>query len=271
MSRPYVFPAAGLVLALCLPTASAREATTSPGCNVDSPYTLQVDDRGMRLQAHGSATPRQVLIHDGTLVLDGRPQPVTAADARRLREIETGTRALLPDVAAVAREAVHIGFDALGGVHAALGGTPRKAREIEALRERALRRVEQTLGRGEWRPGSEGAAFEAEFAAAAAQIAATAAPTRASWLASTAEDGRLAQRLDAMEAALGRSIALREATLDAHAATLCAGLDRLHRLQERLELRLADGRPLRLFEFERDGVQDPGTQPPTGRDPARTD
>ena len=245
---------AASVLALWLTFSPASAASRhavggSRGCDVESPYVLQVDDAGLRFDAEGDASPRRVEIHDGSLRLDGTPQAVSAADARRLREIEAGTRALLPDLAAVAREAIHIGFDALGSVHAAFGGDRRRARDIEALRQRALLRVDQTLGRGVWESDSFGTAFEADMTAAAGELAATITPARAVWMAFTGGTGRLERRMDAMEAALERDLAVREATLEAHADAVCARLDTLHRLQGTLELRLDDGRPLRLFEF----------------------
>ncbi|QCO68415.1 DUF2884 family protein [Luteimonas yindakuii] len=244
---------AASVIALWLAVAPASAGTrASPGCNVETSYTVQVDAEGLRFDAAGDVSPRRVEIHDGGLRLDGTARPVSAADAVRLREIESGTRALLPEIAAVAREAIHLGFDALGGVHAALGGDRRRARDIEALRQRALLRVDQTLGRGTWHHDSLGAAFEAELAAAASEVAATVTPARAVWMAFSGGAGRMERRMEAMEADLERQATVREQAIEAHAGALCARLERLHGLQESLELRLDDGRPLRLFEYDAD-------------------
>lgn len=254
------------VSALWLAVAPASAGTrATPGCQVDTPYAVQVDADGLRFDATDDVLPKRVDIHDGGLRLDGAAQAVSAADAARLREIEAGTRALLPQIAAVAREAIQIGFDALGGVHAALGGDRRRARQIEALRQRALLRVDQTLGRGSWDPETFGAAFEAELATAASEVAATVTPARAVWMAFTGGGDRLERRMEAMEANLERQVAAREQVLEAHADALCAQLDRLHLLQESLELRLDDGRALQLFEYEADAD---GTTTPVAPDVA---
>src|SRR5690606_10400689 len=91
--------------------------------------------------------PRRIEIRDGRLRVDGKARGVSAADARRLREVEAGTRAMLPEIAAITREAVGIAFDSLALVNQALTGN-RQARDFERLRTRSLARVDDTLGRG---------------------------------------------------------------------------------------------------------------------------
>lgn len=255
---PSAVLACALAAGLAPPAADAgtRHAFgDGTGCRVDSPYTLRVDAGGLRLDDAGQA-PHRVEIHDGTLRLDGAPQPVSAADAARLRGIEAGTRALLPDVAAIARETINISFDAVGGVGEAMTGSRRQARQIEALRARALDHVARTLDRGVWEPDAFGERFEAEVEAAAEAMAASLSPGRMLWMAFTGGIGRMERRLEKMEADLERGIAAREATLEAHTRALCARLEGLHGLQRSLEFRLDDGRPLRLFDFEPGGDGD---------------
>lgn len=262
------------VITLWLAVAPASAGTRDrAGCNVETPYAMQVDTGGLRFEATGDASPKRVEIHDGTLRVDGAARQVSAADARRLREIEAGTRALLPDIAAVAREAIHIGFDALDGMQAALGGDPRRARDIEALRQRALLRVEQTLGRGSWHPQANGRVFEADLAAAAHELATPAMPARVVRAALTRGAARLHHPMT-IEGDRDHRIATRERALEAQADAVCARLDRLHRLQDTLELRLEDGRPLRLFNHRAEPQHGDGTAParprtPTTRAPPR--
>ncbi|MGY1457931.1 DUF2884 family protein [Luteimonas sp. A534] len=113
-----------------------------------------------------------VEISDGTLRVDGKPRAVSKADAARLQAIESGVRGMLPEIAAVSCEATGIAFDALGEVNAALTGNRRQARDFERLRERALARVDEMAGRGEWPSNDFGDEFEAEIAAAAETCAA---------------------------------------------------------------------------------------------------
>ena len=46
-------------------------------------------------------------------------------------------------------------------------------------------------------------------------------------------------------------MAVREAALEHHAAALCGRLEQVQRLQDAMELRLDDGRPLRVIEVRR--------------------
>lgn len=58
--------------------------------------------------------------------------------------------------------------------------------------------------------------------------------------------------MEKMEGELERSISAREGVLEQHATALCRRLETLNTLQESMEVRLDDGRPLRVFEFSPD-------------------
>lgn len=232
--------------------AKGRQAFggSDAGCSVESAYGLQVDARGIHLEADDDqVSPRRVRFRDGVLHVDGALQPLSADDAQRLREIEAGTRALLPEIAGITREAVGIAFDTLGSVNAALTGNQRQAREFERLRGRALARVDETLGRGHWNPATFGDEFEAEIEAAAEAMAAGFTPRRAIWMVLTGGVGRMERRMEKMEVELERSIAARETTLERHASAVCGRLEGLEALQQAMQFRLDDGRALRVFEY----------------------
>lgn len=249
---------AGLLIAapVLAPSAAAGDAPTQD-CNIETPYALRVDAAGIRLDGD-DARPRRVEIRDGALWLDGVRREVGAEDAARLRAMEAQARGLLPEVEAIARESVHIAFDALEHTARALSGE-RQAREFRDLRERALVRVDESLGRGTWDPDAFGESFEAEIEAAAESMAASITPARALWMAFTGGAGRLERRMEKMEARLERDIAAREGTLETHARALCGRLRTLDALQRSLEVRLDDGTPLRLFEIDPPRIADAGT------------
>lgn len=107
--RSTVPAVAALLLALAVADVSAGQrhgfGNDERGCSVESDYTIRVDGKGFRLDADDDAqVPRRVEVRDGSLRVDGKPQSVSAADARRLREMESGTRALLPEIAGITRE-----------------------------------------------------------------------------------------------------------------------------------------------------------------------
>lgn len=238
-------------------------------CSIDSSYGLQIDARGLRLHADADADDarlRRIEVSDGALRIDGEPRAVSAADAARLRGIESGVRGLLPDIAAISREAIAIAFDALGGVNLALNGNRREARDFERMRERALLRVDGMLERGEWSSDAFGDDFEAGIEEAAEAMVASFTPVRAIWMVVSGGVGRLERRMEKMEKELERSVAAREAVLEGHALALCGKLEAVQRLQDAMELRLDDGKPLRVFEVRRGEVvmADRGSAPPPG-------
>lgn len=252
-----LFLHAGLWLFLLLPGAASAEGdrphseALQASCNIESGYALEVDADGLRLETEDdteAGLPGLIAIGGGTLRLDGVPRAVSDADAERLRGIEAGVRGMLPDMTAIAREAIAITFDALGGVNAALGGKRREARRFQEMREGALARVDGMEARGEWSSALFGEEFEAEVEAAAESMAARFTPTRAIWMAVTGGFGRMERRMEKWEAEFEEQMAVREAALERHATALCGQLEQVQRLQDAMELRLDDGQPLRVIE-----------------------
>lgn len=251
---------AGLCMFLLLPAAASAEGerphseALQASCNIESGYALEVGADGLRLEAEDDAEeglPGLIAISGGTLHLDGVPRAVSDADAERLRGIEAGVRGMLPDMAAIAREAIAIAFDALGGVNAALGGKRGDARRFQDLREGALARVDVMEARGEWSSAVFGEEFEAEVEAAAEAMAASFTPTRAIWMAVSGGFGRMERRMEKWEAEFEEQMAVREAALERHATALCGQLEEVQHLQDAMELRLGDGRPLRVIQVRR--------------------
>ncbi len=121
--------------------------------------------------------------------MDRKPQPVSAAGAQRLRELEQGTRALMPAVASVAQSVVDITFDALNGVVHVPSGSARQQRKVEQLRTAARAQVAGTLGRGRW----EHAVFDERFEAKVEHAAEALAGSLTRSLMWTVMSGRAAQ------------------------------------------------------------------------------
>jgi len=152
-------------------TAAADGQTKAPAlssrqCGVSTPYNVLVDSGGIWLR-NREQLPAEIFFHDGELNIDRQPIPVSDADAQRLRQLEWGTRQLVPAVAGVAGEATDIAFDALGATVEIMTGSGRKAREVEGLRRDAHEYVGRTLGRGIWEQDLFGEQFEARIEQAA--------------------------------------------------------------------------------------------------------
>ncbi|WP_386361470.1 DUF2884 family protein [Xanthomonas campestris] len=261
--RPSVF----LLPLLWLVACAAQADTPTPQlsaqqCGISTSYDVLADTGGIWLRRKQGA-PREIFFHGGELNVDHRPQPVSDADAQRLRALEHGTRALMPAVTAIARSVVDLSFDALGGVVQMLTGSARQARKVERLRGTALAQVEGTLGRGRWEQELFDARFEASVEHAAEALAGSL--TRSVlWTVVTGRTDALKRRSAQLDAQMDQQLRARSEVLEAQAKALCTQVQALYALQQALDYRF-DGKPLQLLEVTR--PETPHTLPP-GQDDA---
>jgi hypothetical protein len=227
-------------------SAAAGPQFSSQQCGFSTPYDVIVDRTGVAL-TRSAGTPKTVFLHDGRLQVDGVAQPLSNADAQRVRQMEQGAQALMPEVAGIAREVVGITFDAFGGVVEAITGSRSKARKIERHRDAALAHLDRTLGKGQWQKEPFDKAFEADVSAAAEEMAG--ALTRGVMFAVfTGRADAIEKRTDAMEKDLERRMDARGKALEARADALCVQVKELDELQGQLDYRLSDGKRLLLLQ-----------------------
>lgn len=236
------------LLALCVVGAAAAEPArpqlSSRQCDFTTPYDLRIADDGVWL-ARESGLPREVHIHDGAIAIDQRAQDVSAEDARRLRRIEAMTRDLVPAVTDIAREAVNIAFDALGGVVQIMSGNTSKVRDVERVRRQALAQIDESLGQGRWDQRAFDEKFEASVERAAEDMAGTL--TRSVlWTVFTGRASEMERRAEAMEKDLDARMEARSRKLEVQAQSLCDQVTALHEVQQQLDLRYR-GQPLQLL------------------------
>ncbi|MDL5364246.1 YggN family protein [Xanthomonas sp. NCPPB 2654] len=238
------------VCTLCLLGAAASAAAgpqfSSQQCGFSTPYDVIVDRTGVML-TRSDGMPKTVFLHDGRLQVDGVAQALGNADAQRLRQMERGAQALMPEVAGIARETVGITFDAFGGVVEAITGSRSKARKLEVHRDAALAHLDRTLGRGRWQQELFDKAFEADVSAAAEEMAS--ALTRGVMFAVfTGRADAIEKRTAAMEKDLERRMDARGKALEARADALCVQVAALDALEQQLDYRLPGGKRLDLLE-----------------------
>lgn len=218
---------------------------TSRECGYSTPYDVQVGADGVWLR-RDDGVPRVVHVHAGAISIDHSDQRVSPADADRLRRMEALTRALVPAVAGIARDAVEIAFDALAHTVEVMTGSAGKARRIEDYRRQALSRIDGSLGKGRW----DQAAFERDFEQGVERAAEDMAASLASgvmFAVFTGDAERIEQRSQRLEKTLDARMDARSRALEARAQALCEQVRDLDALQRQLELRYR-GQPLRLLE-----------------------
>lgn len=240
----------------------AVPALSSRQCGVSTPYNVLVDSGGIWLR-HPDQVPAEIFFHDGELNIDRTPVPVSAADAQRLRQLEWGTRQLVPAVAGLASEVVDITFDAFGATVEILSGSKGKARQVARLRGDAHQYVDRTLGRGIWEQADFGDGFEQRVEQAAESMADSLA-RGVMWSMFTGGAQRMEARADKVEAQLERTMETRAQALEAHAQSLCTQVLALDQLQRALEVRY-QGKPLGMLVVDRDEDAPPPREQPRSK------
>lgn len=245
--RGTVFLAPLLLLAAFAAHAEAASPQfSSRQCDVSTSYDVLADSGGIWLRRK-QGVPREIFFHAGELNVERQPQPVSAADAQRLRELERSTRALMPAVTSIAQSVVDITFDALGGVVHVLSGSARQQRKVEQLRAAARAQVDGSLGRGRW----EQALFDERFGdnvEHAAEKLAGSLTRSVLWTVMIGRAAQMERRGADLDAQMQQQMQSRSDVLEAQARTLCVQAQALYAVQQALEYRF-NGERLQMLEL----------------------
>jgi len=237
MKRTFVFAA----LALAAVPALAETKT----CTIDSDYDVALSPEAITF-SRDDGTPRSLVMHDGSLLVDGREAALSDADRVRVRQFEHDARALLPEVRAITLEAVEIAFTAMTEV--ARGLAPDNAKlqaKLEDSRAELLVQFAQPEGH-----------FKIDEDAVAASVARlvgeiTTAALSAAFSGDESKAREIEQRAENMEADIEAKIKVRADALEARADRLCPKFVALDDLENALVYRLDDGSTLDLLRAQR--------------------
>lgn len=224
-------------------------------CSVSSHYNLAVRDDGLQF-TRNDGSRQQLFMHDGHLRVDGRTLTVSQDDAARLRQYETNVRALLPQVAAIARDSVGIGFNALTTVAATFADSPdertRVIQQLAGQRRQMLGKIEQSLGQGRWQPDDFDQMMDEDMGDAVATLVSTVASRAVKATLSGDQDqvAALEARAQSLDSSIQKAIDGPAERLGKRADALCPRLVELDQLQHQFHVRLPDGKPLTLMSME---------------------
>lgn len=246
-----------LALAVSLAVAGTAHGGGLSVCEVDSDFDLRIADNGLEFHRDGG-TPARIRMHEGRLDIDGRVQALSAADARRVAEFERKLRALVPEVKLIALDAVELAFGAVVQVAEALGGPDRSrvdalVERLEDVRIAAVQRIDGAVDTADWNDG----ALEAQVEALVGELVPVIAGEAASIAIAAAMSGdeaaaaALERRMERMGKDIEAHVEQRAAQLEARAEALCPRVAELDAIDNALELRLADNRPLDLLVVRR--------------------
>ncbi len=243
------------VLALALAGAASAASAHDPGqdnqhlgCNVGSDYSVRPVRRAFVFRQ--DALPHEIGIGGGRLFIDGREVVVSDADHARLREMEGELHALAPEVQQVATEAVDIAFTALTEVARELSADPgQTVASLEASHRQVMARMRSTPM----------ALFDEDAMADVVQpilrdylpeIIGGAVRTALKAAFTIGKDGDLQARMDRMQHELDTRVDARAKALEPLAERMCTRLRRIDALDDALDVRRADGKPLDLLRVD---------------------
>ena len=183
-----------------LATGSAH-AVGMDVCQVESDYDLAVAADALVFRRDAVA-PLRVEMRRGTLLVDGQAQPLGEADQLRVAKFERDLRTLVPEVKAIARDAVGIATDAVVETAGSFSGNanPQAVQKIRSVGASVATRVDNSTDTADWRGD--------EFDALTRQLVAEVAPLIAGDVAEAALAAALSGDVDEVEAIEQRATAL---------------------------------------------------------------
>jgi hypothetical protein len=261
MRRTWVL---GAVVALASSQAAAegrihagKGINIDSDCNVESDYDFHLTERSV-VFTRESGSPSRVLMRDGRLFVDDAWVEVGAADSRRIRDYERGARDAMSVAQKIGREAAQIALTAVGEVMAGMSSDPdRTRRKLDDVRKRIDSQLASSINANRF----SGEALGEGIASVIGEIVpmvigdVVGGAVRA---ALSGDTGRL-DHLDDLDVRIEAIVEPRARVLERSAEELCRRMEALDAIDNALEYRLPDGRPLSLLEVRRSRSDDKDT------------
>ena len=260
MRHPIIAGTAAIVLA-CAATAgqAANFNFNSDTCKHDysTPYDVDVTAAGLSFH-RTDGTPAEIFLHDGALRVDGKVLAVSRADADALRRYEGGVRALMPQVATIAREGVELGFSAMTTVTLSFADGDQRGRMLEKLKRKqaeALREIDEGVGAGHWSADRMTETVAGSVSDSVGELVGSVASSAvtAALSGDSTKVAALQARAESLDKAVDREVNKRSKALEAKTNAICPQLNDLASLQQGWGVRLANGKPLELMKIEPKG------------------
>lgn len=242
---PSILAAAILV---ALPAAASAHRDHYEKCATTSDYAVRLD-RGEAVFSRSGG--HEIRFDAGRLVVDGREVALSAADRARVADYERTLETIVPEVRAIAIEAVGIAFTAIGQVARTFLDADAEAAiaRLADKQAKTVARIEETFAGRSFDDAAFEAVVEETVAEVIPEVAALAAGAAVrAVLAGEAAAGDLKRRADALEAIIEREVEARAKHLEQRAEALCGRLGTLDAIESELTVQI-DGEPLDLIRM----------------------
>jgi hypothetical protein len=244
-----------LLLACSTTSAVARLAIGGDDCDVDIASSVKVEPA--RFVFTDDASQRVVeVLPGGAVSVDGAALQLSAADRARVDELERGMRALVPEVKAIAIDAVGIAFEAVGHASAAFASSPHQARESAQRIARTARELQEGIEKKQNWSSSSDADLDRLIEGAVGSLVGEMVGNvtgMALKVAFTGDETAIAE-LEARAAAIDRTVeeAVEKSSseLERRAEALCMRVRALDTIESRIEARLPGDKRFDLIRMQ---------------------
>ena len=225
--------------------ADVESTDVKVSCSMDSDYDLSINERSVIL-TRDSGVPKAIVMRQGRLFIDDRWVTLSVADSQRIRDFEKGAREAMPEAQAIGRDAADIAFTVLGEVAAGFASDPKASQaKIAAARSQ----IDSRLAHSVTPTRFDGSDLGEGIGAAVSEVLPSLIGDIVGGAISAAFSGDSSRlkRLENLDAQIDERVEPRAQALERKASSLCKRMVELDRIDDALEYRLADGRPLELL------------------------
>lgn len=245
--HPVIRPALLLVLLAATP-AFAEINITSGNCDIHSDYSLTIKPETLTF-SKSEGTPATVVLFRGNLIADGQSLPLSSADRERVQAIERGVRDLEPDIKGIAREGIAIALDAVIEVNARFTSDPVEARETAIRVQRSAAELDRYISTTDTISEVQVESFIGKTVSSLigdliGNI--TAQAIKVAFSGDEKAAAELEARANGIEKGVEKITEKRSKALSERAEAMCPKFRALQKLERELDVRLPDGKPLRL-------------------------
>ena len=219
-------------------------------CDARSDYQVSMSGQAFVFENNDGRNTR-VVLGGGQLYINGKQTAVSAADQKSLDGFEAELRLLVPESRQVVTEAVNIAFDALGAVSVALSGNAGKSTEYDKARAKAVASANDPTRLPIFNDQSMRGIVEPIVSEFVPDIVGSALGfAMKAIFAGEEKAAAMETRMNAMEKDLDARIDAREKALEPLAEGMCKRIQRMDALDNALEVRLPNGKPIDFLSIK---------------------